>query len=111
MARQATGAWFRAGKNTWDCTVDSRMVSLGVRGADDSEAAKRAWHKRMSEIPEAKLPEAKPTSFSVQQLVDAFLNDAKTRLKANTVRIYSYQLASLCELLGKMGSGLIRVTS
>ncbi len=100
MARQIEGPWFRASKGTWHTTLHGRSVSLRVKGQENKSQAQQAWHRLMAEgakpIPEPKLIE----SITVKELVNAFVVDAETRLKPNTVRIYRYDLATLCELVG-----------
>jgi integrase/recombinase XerC len=89
MAKQKK-PWFRAAKGTWYATVGGRQVSLGVQGEDNEEAAFKAWHKKMAEEGECR---TKPKrAATVGQVIDAFLEDVKDRVKPNTVRVYDYFL-------------------
>jgi len=103
MARQVHGAWFRASKDAWYATVDGKSVSLGIKGKANRRAAQTAWHRLIAEGPKVK-PEAIPEALTVQGVVDAFLIDGKARLKPATVRIYGYDLGTLCKVYGTLPS-------
>jgi len=101
MARSIEGPWFRASKRTWYATVEGRSVSLKVKGEGKEKEAVKAWHRLLAEEPKAK-EEAKAEKPSVKEVVDAFLADAAGRLKPTTVRIYRYDLSSLCTKHGTL---------
>ena len=93
MSRAASGAWFRVSKNAWYATVHGRQTSLGIRGngkGKEAEAA-RAWHRLMVLGPTPK-PLPKPDKVTVDDVIESFLSDARTRLKPTTVRIYGEYL-------------------
>jgi len=88
MARQVEGPWYRASKGTWYATVEGgRKVSLGVKGEAKEAEAIKAWHRLMSDP-----PKPKPIVLTVQAVVDAFLADASSRLKAPTFELYRQDL-------------------
>jgi len=96
MARQVEGPWYRASKGTWYATVEGgRKVSLGVKGEAKEAEAIKAWHRLMSDPPKPKPiaePKPKPIVLTVQAVVDAFLADASSRLKAPTFELYRQDL-------------------
>ena len=101
MARHTEGPWYRAGKDAWYLSVEGKAVSLGVKGERNEPQAIKAWHCLMS-IPSDIRAVQKPRQASrkakeastVSELVEAFLADAKARVKANTFEQYeSYLLA------------------
>jgi len=78
--------WFRTSANAWYATLNGRKVSLGVSGKQNKKAARAAWHKLIANGKEAK-PEPK-TEVSVAQVIDAFLADAKVKVKPVTWEVY-----------------------
>jgi integrase len=85
MAGRPSHPWFYAGKNTWYLWLDGRKVSLGVKGQENKVDALKAWHKLMAggrPIPEPK------AQVSVEQVIDAFLADAKSKVKEVTWIVY-----------------------
>lgn len=112
MARHIEGPWFRDSKNTWYSTFQGKKVSLAVKGEENQKEAERAWHRLMAEETPGNGPsmaqkrqgeaKRKEDRLTLQGFVDAFLLDAENRLKANTVRIYRYDLGSLCDVHGKV---------
>jgi integrase/recombinase XerC len=97
MARLTEGPWFRAAKNTWYATLGGKNVSLGVRGEASRTEAVKAWHRLMSGAVLHQTETRAPIQHgpTLQEVVDAFLADAESRLKPNTVRIYRYDLNTL----------------
>jgi integrase len=78
--------WFRASKGSWYATVGGRKLSLGVRGRENAKAAKEAWHRLMANGPKAtQKPKPEPT---VAEVIDAYLSDAESRVKPETLRGY-----------------------
>jgi len=109
MARQVEGPWYRASKGTWYATVEGRSVSLKVKGEAKEAEALKAWHRLMADPPKPKpIAEPKPMpmveALTIQGIVDAFLADAESRLKPNTVRIYRYDLGTLCSAVGTVNA-------
>jgi integrase len=99
MARSAK-PWFYAQKNTWYVRVEGRKVSLGVHGKENRQDARAAWHRLMHEG--RTKPETKKETPTVAEVVKAFLEDAKGRLKPATVRWYSTFLAPFSDAYGKV---------
>ncbi len=104
MGRVSEGPWFRAAKNSWYANIGGRQVALGVRGETNKKDAVVAWHRLMAD-PSAMttrrlLSEQHATRLTVSETVSQFLEDAESRLKPNTVRIYRYDLGTLCEAIG-----------
>ena len=110
MARQVDGPWYRASKGTWYATLEGgRKVSLKVKGEAKEAEALKAWHRLMADPPKPKpIAEPKPMpmveALTIQGIVDAFLADAESRLKPNTVRIYRYDLGTLCSAVGTVNA-------
>ena len=106
MSRVSDGPWFRAAKNTWYAKVNGRQISLGVRGKAERKEAFSAWHRLMADPArmngQRKQPEPPAQNLTVAEVVAQFLADAELRLKPNTVRIYRYDLSTLCEAVGKL---------
>jgi integrase len=90
MARPSK-PWFRSDKNTWYVTVESKKVSLGVRGRDNKVEAMKAWHRLMATDGRPN-PDAKVEVPTVAEILTAFLTDAEARLKAATVGVYRHLL-------------------
>ncbi|MCE9566057.1 MAG: tyrosine-type recombinase/integrase [Planctomycetes bacterium] len=98
MSRANNGAWYRSGKDAWYATIGGRSVSLGIRGKNNRKLAQEAFYKLMADGPAEKKP--KPTVTTVRDLIDAFLADATTRLKAATLGMYRHHLDGFGESLG-----------
>jgi integrase len=101
MARLSTGPWFRGSKNAWYAKVDGRQVSLGVAGKGNRKAAVESWHRLMADPAGHLKGKAKAESSTVRELIDAFLTDAATRLRAPTVGMYRVALNGLVGTLGR----------
>lgn len=87
MPRQSK-PWFRASKGTWYVTLGGRKVSLGVSGRANKRAAVEAWHRLIAVGPAPK-PEPEPKAgATVQAVVDAFLADAKGRVRPVIMQFY-----------------------
>ncbi len=100
--RHIEGPWFWVARDGWYATVGGKQVKLGVRGASNRSLAVEAWHKLMANTSTSNNPPDTstratttddPVSTTVGEVVDAFLADIKTRLKASTIRIYGEHLA------------------
>jgi len=108
MARQSEGPWYRASKDGWYLTLNGKSVSLEVKGEKNRAEAIDAWHRLMAS-PKAREAPQKPAEpiqeakvgASVKEVVDAFLIDAKTRVKANTYANYENLLTAFSEKHGK----------
>ncbi len=104
--------WYRNEKNSWYCWIHGKQTALGVRGASSEREAIRAWHLRMTGAPPKPQP-CLPTPLpclpvlTVKSLVDAFLADAETRLKAATVKLYTDNLKVLVGEFGTADAGKI----
>src|SRR5947209_5023218 len=91
--------WYRKRTNSWYVKIGGRQTPLGVKGRDGRADALVAWHRLMAGTPaETTEPDPKsapvraekrPEAPTVRELADLFLSDAATRLKPNTVRIYT----------------------
>ena len=96
MARDVTGPWLRASKNTWYATFGGAKVSLKIKGEENRDAAVKAWHRLMADgqtaTPNRPQGADAPPALTVQELVDLFLTDISTRLKPLTVG--QYRIAS-----------------
>ena len=96
MARDVTGPWFRASKNTWYATLGGAKVSLKIKGEENREAAVKAWHRLMADGQTAttNVPQVAdaPPALTVQELTDLFLADIASRLKPLTVGQYRIDL-------------------
>lgn len=112
MARHIEGPWFRESKNTWYVTKDGKPVSLRVKGSTNRTAAVGAWHRLMA-LPHQPPNESPPvppmqaerlaaprTAVIVQDVVDAFLADAKTRCKPESMSVYRSALNRLAKRFG-----------
>ncbi len=101
MARVNEGPWFRASKGTWYITLpDGKKVSLKVKGEKNKKQAIEAWHRLMSN-PKAKEAPPKPKEeANVKAIVDAFLSDAKVRVKATSYKNYDHFLTHFSEAMG-----------
>jgi len=75
-----------------------------VRGEGNEAEAVRAWHRLMAEEPTPTLtPKAEPKpDATVKAVVDAFLADAKCRVKANSYATYQGLLTGFGEGFGKI---------
>ena len=106
VARVSEGPWFRAAKNTWYAKVNGKQVSLGVRGSDGKKDATNAWHRMMANPLQTSGRQRQGVqsapALTVSETVEQFLADAAFRLKPNTVRIYRYDLGTLCAAVGTM---------
>jgi integrase len=89
--------WFRESKGTWYVTVNGKKISLGVKGRENRREAYEAWHRLAGEKEEAEKP--KPPA-SVRTVIDAFLADAESRVKAKTMRVYRYLLSPFADAHG-----------
>jgi integrase len=89
--------WFRKSKGTWYVTVNGKKISLGVKGRENRREAYDAWHRLAGEQEEAERP--KPPA-SVRTILDAFLADAESRVKAKTMRVYRYLLSPFADAHG-----------
>ena len=96
MARDVTGPWFRASKNTWHATFGGAKVSLKIKGEENRDAAVKAWHRLMADgqtaTPNRPQCADAPPALTVQELVDLFLTDISTRLKPLTIGQYRIDL-------------------
>ena len=104
MARQNEGVWYRASKDGWFITVEGKAVSLKVKGEKNKAEAIQAWHRLMSQEAPPKPVEAPPKAkagATLKELVEAFLSDAKARVKANTYATYQGCLNPFAEAHGK----------
>lgn len=110
MARHVEGPWYRKSKDTWYATVSGRKLSLGIRGLEGRAAAQTAWHRLMAGMPNQPTEPVtvravnEASILTVRELCDLFLSDAATRLKPNTVRIYTNDLNSFCGTVGTVSS-------
>lgn len=104
--RRSVGPWFRASKNTWYATVDGKKVSLKVRGEGNEADAVRAWHWLMGGLPVEAEPkpitpkpesEQKPKGEMLSALVAAYLADAASVVKPNSLRNYKTFLLPFSE--------------
>jgi len=105
MARANEGPWYRASKGAWYLTVKGKAVSLGVKGERNEREAIRAWHRLMTNPKPQKIKEAPPKpkeASTVSEVVEAFLTDAKGRLKANSCANYQDLLTAFSEAHGKV---------
>lgn len=114
MAKRSMSPWFRSGKNTWFVWFGGKQTSLKVKGEGNQAEAVKAWHRLMAQDaptlplerqpkPQVReVPKEQPVDpVRVKELADAFLADVSSRLKPNTVRIYRYDLGTLCGVYGK----------
>lgn len=70
MPKQCKGPRFRESKQAWYATVESKMVSLNLKGKDKEADAYKAWHRLMAEVQE---PKVKPEP-TVKQVLDGLLS-------------------------------------
>lgn len=90
--------WFRTCKNSWYITIEGRKISLKVQGKENEAEAMKAWHKIAHEgLPK---PEVKKKDETVKELIESFLNDSGTRVKANTQAFYERFLLPFSERYG-----------
>lgn len=110
MARQNEGVWYRRGEDTWYITLpDGKKKSLRVKGEGNEKEAVKAWHRLMAnpkplEAPQKRsepIPEAKAKA-TVKEVLDAFLSDAKARVKPTTFKNYNAYLTPFMEVHGKV---------
>jgi integrase len=83
MSRSVEGPWFRTSKDTWYATLEGQSVSLGIRGRKNRKAAQEAWHRLMANGPK---PGPKPAIPTVGELIQAYLTQQESRVKAETLR-------------------------
>src|SRR5262245_23148221 len=105
MARQVVGPWVRQTKGCWYATVGGKGVSLGVRGEGNRREAQAAWHRRMATGGPAPETPRKPTpppeaEVSVKAVADAFLADAATRCKPESMSVYKSALGRFTKRFG-----------
>lgn len=84
----AIGVWFRKSNDCWYVTIDGVQVGLGVRGEERRSEAERA----ASDHTAARFMNTQQRQLSTQTVkavLDAFLADAKGRVKANTYATYA----------------------
>lgn len=102
MSRNVEGPWYWTGRDQWYCTINGKQSRLGVRGRKNRASAVEAWGKLMAggststTPPNTNPPEINSSTNTpaptVQEVIDAFQADIKTRLKPNTVRMYGTYL-------------------
>ncbi len=124
MARHIEGPWYRASKNTWYATLNSKKVSLKVKGEENEAAATKAWHRLMAQEardnqpPPTPAPKATPvpesnqapkSEVTVKQLVDGFLQDADGRVSREAWRGYAKFLTPFSQAHGKRPAESITV--
>ena len=115
MARQNEGPWFHSTKDTWYLTVEGKNRSLKVRGEKNKKQAIQAWHELMSRS--VKKDSQKPLEASqkvkeastVEEVVDAFLSDAKARVKPTTWKNYDAFLTHFTEAMGSLKAEALTV--
>lgn len=74
--------WFRTSKNAWYARIGNKAVSLGVVGKENRKTAYDAWHKfNVDGKPER-------SNASVEEIIDAFLQDAEGRVSPDCLRNY-----------------------
>ena len=100
MARQSEGPWYRQLKDGWYLKVRGKQLSLEVKGEKNRQQAIGSWHPRRLRKPLEAIPKAK-AGTTVKELVEAFLADAKARVKATTYATYHGCLTAFSEKHGK----------
>lgn len=122
MARVAAGPWFRKSKNTWYATHQGEKISLKVRGEENEEEARRAWHRLMAGLPveadaekpadvkpRASLVKQTPDAFTLPELVKLFLADVEGRVKPASLRNYRTFLEPWAEATKKTAPDALTV--
>jgi integrase len=92
--------WYRAGKQTWYLTIDSRKVSLGVRGRENKAAALEAWHKIMATVPTVHRGQRQEAITG--EVIRGFLADVAGRAGAKCLRVYRYFLLPFAKKYGSL---------
>lgn len=100
--------WYRAQKNAWYATIDGSVVSLGVQGKANKKLALENWYRLMANQQNSQTELANPTeqrkteSVTIASLALAFLEDARSRLKPNTLNWYERSVEGLASAFGTM---------
>jgi hypothetical protein len=84
--------WYRASEDRWYVWLRGKQRSLGVRGKGNQKLAFEAWHRLCLEPvedrpPEAPKPVADNVAATVAGFVDAYLAQAKTHLKPDSLAV------------------------
>ena len=100
--------WYRKSKDTWYLTVNGKKKSLQVKGEMNEKQAIEAWHRFMAnpmplEAPQKprEAPQEEKDLSTVSAIVEAFLSDAKGRVKDDTLRGYRDFLSPFSDKHGK----------
>jgi integrase len=83
--------WFRSSKNTWYVWLNGRQTSLGVKGAENEQAAYKEWHRLMAEGTKSE-PQSVESIRTVRDVIKAFLADSTERVKPKTLEVYRWFL-------------------
>ncbi|MCZ2340310.1 MAG: site-specific integrase [Bacteroidales bacterium] len=102
MARKSVGPWFWEAKNGWFVHLNGKRINLRVKGSENETEAVKAWHRLMADGPKAPVKEEPKPEVTVKTVFDAFLADAKGRVKANTYATYDGLLKAVNEAHGGM---------
>jgi integrase len=98
--------WYRAQKNSWYATIGGSVVSLGVQGRANRKAALATWYRLMADEKTQPVESAEPTeriqanSVTIASIATAFLDDARSRLKPNTLIWYERSVEGLAKTFG-----------
>jgi integrase len=113
MPRSVEGPWFRAGKNGWYATVNGKAASLGVKGKEREEEARKAWHRLMAgDLPKpSPKPEPKPEApgTSVQKVIDGFLAHCEGRVSSACLRNYRTNFSPFADRYGSLKAETLTV--
>jgi len=112
MARHSDGPWYRKAKDTWYVWHGGRQHSLKVKGKGNRADAVKAWHQLMAEDKAeppgpsvrprpVRTPPAPPEAeVTVKAVADAFLADAQTRCKPESMSVYRSALGRFAKRFG-----------
>ena len=87
--------WLRESHGAWYCTLRGKQVRLH----EDKQEAEKIFYRLMLDKQPGKIIRSRET---VEQLVDIYLDDAKTRLKPVTFERYRGRLQDFCNYAGKI---------
>jgi integrase len=86
--------WFRTSKNAWYARIGNKAVSLGVVGKENRKTAYDAWHKFNT------LGKPERSNAIVEELTDAFIQDAEGRVSPDCLRNYNIFASHLKHAFG-----------
>ncbi len=125
--RSSVGPWYRQSKDSWYVCHEGKQINLFIKGENSKPDAVRAWHRLMAgDAPAKHKPTVIPCPHSVPSvtelnksavsdipslsaLVKAFLEDARERVKPESVKGYATFLNPFAEAFKTIDPGHLTV--